>query len=163
MARIIRTAFTFVALAALLTPAAAQGGPTRPVTMVVPFAADVAIWQRNGSREPVALLSELKEGAFMTSDTGASLQFLDLFSGLGDRGPLAPDASFIGAWDLDVGIDTLSARIGVLMGDWRRGGCGCTDREPANRRQTHPTDHRSQHDLVRVMSIDAGRSDGLCC
>ena len=39
MARIIRTAFTFVALAALLTSAAAQGWPTRPVTMVVPFAA----------------------------------------------------------------------------------------------------------------------------
>ena len=43
----------------------------------------------------------------MTSDTSASLQFLDLFSGPDDRGPLPPDASFIGAWDLDVGIDTL--------------------------------------------------------
>jgi len=43
----------------------------------------------------------------MTSDTSASLQFLDPFSGPGDRGPLPPDASFIGAWDLDVGIDTL--------------------------------------------------------
>ena len=43
----------------------------------------------------------------MTSDTSASQQFLDLFSGPGDRGPLPPDASFIGAWDLDVGIDTL--------------------------------------------------------
>ena len=43
----------------------------------------------------------------MTSDTSASLQFLDPFSGPDDRGPLPPDASFIGAWDLDVGIDTL--------------------------------------------------------
>ena len=43
----------------------------------------------------------------MTSDTSASLQFLNPFSGPGDRGPLPPDASFIGAWDLDVGIDTL--------------------------------------------------------
>ena len=41
----------------------------------------------------------------MTSDT--SLQFLDPFSGSDDRGPLPPDASFIGAWDLDAGIDTL--------------------------------------------------------
>ena len=38
MAR-IRTAFTFVALAALMTPAAAQSWPSRPVTMVVPYAA----------------------------------------------------------------------------------------------------------------------------
>src|SRR6476660_9299922 len=68
---------------------------------------DAAIRQRYGSRESVALLSELKEGFFMTSDTSASLQFLDPFSGPGDRGPLPPDASFIGAWDLDVGIDTL--------------------------------------------------------
>ncbi len=43
----------------------------------------------------------------MTSDTSASLQFLDLFSGSEDRGPLPPDASFIGSWDLSVGIDTL--------------------------------------------------------
>lgn len=38
MAR-IRIAFTLVALAILITPAAAQGWPSRPVTMVVPFAA----------------------------------------------------------------------------------------------------------------------------
>ena len=43
----------------------------------------------------------------MTSDTSASLQFLNFSSGPDDRGPLPPDASFIGAWDLDVGIDTL--------------------------------------------------------
>src|SRR4051794_23595024 len=35
----ISTAFTLVALAALMTPAAAQGWPSRPVTMIVPFAA----------------------------------------------------------------------------------------------------------------------------
>ena len=37
--RQIRAAFMFAALAALTTPAAAQGWPSRPVTMVVPFAA----------------------------------------------------------------------------------------------------------------------------
>jgi len=45
----------------------------------------------------------------MTSDTSASLQFLDPFcSGREDHsGPLPADASLIGAWDLDVGIDTV--------------------------------------------------------
>src|SRR6478735_5631620 len=80
---------------------------------------DAAIRQRNGSHESVALLSELKEGFFMTSDTSASLQFLEQFcSGQKDRsGPLPPDASYIGAWDLDVGIDTLHEALFLFRGE----------------------------------------------
>jgi alpha-L-fucosidase len=49
----------------------------------------------------------------------------------------------LAAAQIILGVDPALCSFGTLATYWRRGGCGCTDRKPA---QMHPTDHRSQHD-----------------